>query len=470
MDSVLDYVAVGLAAAMLLAVVVMVFGQRRDRAQRAEWERSQQAEDERLASWAQRLERQQQGLDERAARLDEKEHGAEEARASAASARAAALAERERLASLTSEQARAEVLAHAGELARSDAAALTRGIEADARREGERRARSILSEAMSRVAVELATDSTVVAVPLPGEEFKGRIIGRDGRNIRAFEQVTGANVVVDDTPDQVVLSCFDPTRRERARLTLTDLIADGRIHPARIEEAYARAVQQVDADNLRAAEEALGRAGIAGIDPGFLPAIGALRLRTSYGQNVLAHSVECGQLAAVIAAELGCDVDICRRAAFLHDVGKAETGRAGVTHAAAGADMARRFGEPEDVVHAIAAHHDEVEPRTLETVLVQVADALSASRPGARRESVEAYVQRQQRLEAIAAELPGVERVFAMQAGREVRVMVLPTEVDDAQATTLAREVARRIESELTYAGTIKVTVVRESRAIALAK
>jgi ribonucrease Y len=300
--------------------------------------------------------------------------------------------------------------------------------------------------------------------------MKGQIIGREGRNIRAFEQVTGVNVMIDDTPEAVLLSCFDPVRRETARMTLTELVADGRIHPARIEEVHERSKSQIQAQCLRAAEDAMAEVGISDLHSALVPVLGTLRYRTSYGQNVLKHLVESANIAALMAAELGLDIAHCKRAAFLHDIGKALTHEVEGSHAIVGADLARRYGEHADVVHAIEAHHGEVEVRTVEAVLVQAADAISGSRPGARRESIEAYVQRLERLEEIAAARDGVDKVFAMQAGREIRVMVAPEVVDDIEAQVLARDIAKQIEEELTYPGQIKVTVVRESRATETAR
>ena len=300
--------------------------------------------------------------------------------------------------------------------------------------------------------------------------MKGRIIGREGRNIRAFEQVTGVNVMIDDTPEAVLLSCFDPVRRETARMTLTELVADGRIHPARIEEVHERSKSQIQAQCLRAAEDAMAEVGISDLHPALVPVLGTLRYRTSYGQNVLKHLVESAHIAGLMAAELRLDVAHCKRAAFLHDIGKALTHEVEGSHAIVGADLARKYGEHADVVHAIEAHHGEVEVRTVEAVLVQAADAISGSRPGARRESIEAYVQRLERLEEIAGAREGVDKVFAMQAGREIRVMVAPDMVDDIEAQVLARDIAKQIEEELTYPGQIKVTVVRESRATETAR
>ena len=374
-----------------------------------------------------------------------------------------------KVAGLTAEEAKAELMAQVEHEARLQAVQLSREIEAEARRTGEQQARTIIVGAIQRLASEMTTESVISTVPLPSDEMKGRIIGREGRNIRAFEQVTGVNVMIDDTPESVLLSCFDPVRREVARLTLTELVADGRIHPARIEDVYERSKRKIDELCVRAAEDAVAEMGITDLDPGLLPTLGALQYRTSYGQNVLKHLVECGHLAALMAAELGVDVAICRRAAFLHDIGKALTHEVEGSHAKVGADLARRFGEHPDVVHAIEAHHNEVEPRTVEALLTQAADAVSGGRPGARRESLEVYVKRLQRLEEIARGHAGVDKVFAMQAGREIRVMVAPEKVDDAGAHLIAKDIARQVEEELTYPGNIRVTVVRESRAIELA-
>jgi ribonuclease Y len=367
-----------------------------------------------------------------------------------------------RIAGLDPDQARAELLTHLEREARLHSAQLVRDLEADARRNGEARAREIIVSSIQRLAAEQTTETVVTSVPLPSDEMKGRII-------RAFEQVTGVNLLIDDTPESALLSCFDPVRRETARLTLTELVQDGRIHPARIEEVHERSKRRIDEQCLRAAEDALIEMGITDLDPGLLPALGALRYRTSYGQNVLAHLVESGHIAALMAGELGLNVETCRRAAFLHDIGKALTHEVEGSHALVGAQLARRYGEHPDIVHAIEAHHNEVEPRTVEAVLTQAADAISGSRPGARRESLEIYVKRLERLEEIARAHAGVDKVFAMQAGREVRVMVQPEHVSDAESQVMARDIARQVEGELTYPGSIKVTVVRESRAVAVA-
>lgn len=377
--------------------------------------------------------------------------------------------ELQRVAGLDADQARAEVMSRAEHQARLDATALARDIEGRAQREAEGRARRIITTAIQRLASEQTSESVVSTLDLPSDEMKGRIIGREGRNIRHFEQVTGVNVMIDDTPGSVLLSCFDPVRREVARLTLSELVADGRIHPARIEEVHERSRERIEDECLRAAEDALAEVGISDLDPELVPVLGALRYRTSYGQNVLRHLVECANIAGLMAAELGLDVALCKRAAFLHDIGKALTHEVEGSHALVGAELARKHGESPEVVHAIEAHHNEVEPTTVEAVLTQAADAISGSRPGARRESLEAYVHRLDRLEEIASSHPGVERVFAMQAGREVRVMVAPDQVDDLTAHAMAREIAREIQDELTYPGQIRVTVVRESRATEVA-
>ncbi|ADG87842.1 ribonuclease Y [Thermobispora bispora] len=376
----------------------------------------------------------------------------------------------ERVAGLTAEQAKAELIKQIENQAKREAALIVREIEAEARREGEKRARKIVTLAVQRIAAEQTAESVVSVVHLPSDEMKGRIIGREGRNIRAFESITGVNLIIDDTPEAVLLSCFDPVRRETARLTLEKLIQDGRIHPHRIEEAYEQSKVEVRDLCVRAGEDALVEVGITDMHPELVLLLGQLRYRTSYGQNVLKHLIETAHIAGIMADELGLDRDLVKRCALLHDIGKALTHEVEGSHALIGAEIARRYGEHEDVVHAIEAHHNEVEVRTVEAVLTQAADAISGSRPGARRESLEAYIKRLQRLEEIAQAHAGVEKVFAMQAGREIRVMVRPDEVDDIQAQVIARDVAKQIEEELTYPGQIRVTVVRESRATEYAR
>jgi ribonuclease Y len=446
----------------------------------------QDAEQARAALRSERteLDRREHRLTERADRLDVEhrqlveQRGDLAAQAEELDAGAAELAEGarlaraelERIAGLSADAARAEVIASIEAEAKLAAAALVRDTEREARAEADVRARKIITGAIQRLASEQTAESVVSVLHLPNDEMKGRIIGREGRNVRTFEQITGVNLIIDDTPEAVLISCFDPVRREVARVALEALVLDGRIHPQRIEEVYERSAAEVEAMCLRAGEDAVLEMGISDLHPELVKTIGHLKYRTSYGQNVLAHLVECGHLAAMMAAELGLDIALCRRSAFLHDIGKALTHEVEGSHALVGAELARRYGENEDVVHAIEAHHNEVEVRTVEAVLTQAADAISGGRPGARRESLEAYVKRLQRLEEIAGAHEGVDRVFAMQAGREVRVMVMPDVVDDIGASVLAREIAKQVEEELTYPGQIRVTVVRESRATEVAR
>src|SRR6476660_272996 len=378
--------------------------------------------------------------------------------------------ERERIAGLTAEEAKAELLASVEVGARRDAAMLVRSIENEARAEGTDRARAIVVEAVQRVASEQTAETVVSVLHLPSDEMKGRIIGREGRNIRTFESVTGVNVIIDDTPEAVLLSCFDPVRREVGRLTLDKLILDGRIHPHRIEEIYESSNTEVERLCQRAAEDALLAVRITDLHPELVTLVGRLKYRTSYGQNVLGHLIETAHIARVMASELGIDPTVVTRGAFLHDIGKALTHEVPGSHALIGAELARKFGESDAVVHCIEAQHDEVPPTTVEAVLTQAADACSGGRPGARRESLESYVQRLERIEAIAGSKRGVEKVFAMQAGRELRVRVKPDVIDDLEANVLAREVAKQIEEELTYPGQVRVTVIRESRATEIAR
>ena len=376
----------------------------------------------------------------------------------------------ERAAGLTAEQAKTELVTAIENQAKREATLIVRETETQARRDGEERARRIVTLAIQRVASEQTSESVVSVLHLPGEEMKGRIIGREGRNIRAFESVTGVNLIIDDTPEAVLLSCFDPVRREVGRLALEKLVLDGRIHPQRIEEAYERSKAEVEQLCVRAGEDAMVELAITDMHPELVTLLGQLRYRTSYGQNVLAHLVESAHIAAMMASELGMDPVLLRRCTVLHDIGKALTHEVEGSHALIGAEIAHKYGESADVVHAIEAHHNEVEVRTVEAVLTQAADAISGSRPGARRESLEAYVKRLERLEEIATAHDGVDKVFAMQAGREIRVMVKPDRVDDIQAQVIARDVAKQVEEELTYPGQIRVTVVRESRATEFAR
>jgi ribonuclease Y len=376
----------------------------------------------------------------------------------------------ERTAGMTAADAKAELVASIENQAKRDAVAIVRDIEKQAQDTGEERARKIVTLAIQRVASDQTAESVVSVLHLPSDDMKGRIIGREGRNIRAYESITGVNLIIDDTPEAVLLSCFDPVRREIGRLTLDKLVLDGRIHPQRIEEMYERSKAEVEQLVTRAGEDALYEVGITEMHPEIVNLLGRLKYRTSYGQNVLRHLVEAAHIAGVMAAELKLDIPLVKRCTVLHDLGKALTHEVEGSHALIGAEIARKYGESEDVAHAIEAHHGEVEQRTVEAVLTQSADAISGGRPGARRESLESYVKRLERLEEIATSKPGVEKVFAMQAGREVRVMVLPDQVDDIQAQVIARDIAKQVEEELTYPGQIRVTVVRESRATEYAK
>jgi ribonucrease Y len=376
----------------------------------------------------------------------------------------------EKVGHMTRDEAKQQLLQRAEEEARTMAAQIIGKIENEAKEEGERRARNLVSLAIQRVASDHTAETTVSVVPLPSDEVKGRVIGREGRNIRAFETLTGVNLIIDDTPEAVTLSSFDPVRREIARLSLEKLIADGRIHPARIEEMYNKSKAEVDQRIREEGEAAALEADVHGLHPELIRAIGRLRYRTSYGQNVLRHSIEVSHLAGIMASELGADVKLAKRAGLLHDIGKAVTHEIDGPHGTIGADLAKRLKESPEVCHAIAAHHGEVDAETVEAVLVAAGDAVSASRPGARRETLESYIKRLEKLEAIAESFKGVEKSFAMQAGREIRVMVRPDDVSDVDSQSLARNVAKQIEDELEYPGQIKVTVIRETRSVEYAK
>jgi ribonuclease Y len=404
------------------------------------------------------LARRQQALEDRERNLD---HQVEELKG----AKRVQRRELERISGLSAAQARQLLIAEVEREARHRAALRLQEIEEETRREAERHARSILSVAMQRLAARHASDSTTRLIELPSDEMKGRIIGRDGRNIRALEKLTGVDVIIDETPSAVLLSSFDGVRREIARITLERMIADGRINPALVEETYEQAQAEIGERIVEEGERAALEARVDGLDPELVTLLGQLRFRTSYGQNVLDHLVECSQLAGLVAAELGASVATARRAALLHDIGKAVTHEVEGPHAPVGARIARRHGEPEAVAHAIEAHHNEVEPRTIEAVIVQVADALSGARPGARGDSLEEYVERLRELEQIASRHAGVERVYAMRAGREIRVIVDPGVVDDEGAALLSHEIATAIEKEMEYPGRIRITVIRESRA-----
>jgi ribonuclease Y len=380
------------------------------------------------------------------------------------------LQELERVSGLTVNEAKHEVLTRSEELVRHELARRVRQLEEEAQSEARRRARNLVADALQRVAASHAAETTVSLVELPSDDMKGRIIGREGRNIRTLEHLTGVDIIIDDTPGAVVLSSFDGLRREIAKMTLTKLIEDGRIHPARIEEMYYQSKAEFDDHVRQAGEQAVFEANCGEFHEEIVKILGRLRYRTSYGQNVLKHTLEVVQLAGIMASELDASVKTAKRAALLHDLGKALTHEVEGSHALISAQYARRYGETQGVVHAIEAHHYEVQPQTVEAVLLISADAISASRPGARGESLESYIKRLESLEKLAAQKKGVERVYALQAGREVRVIVKPEEIDDDQAVLLSHEIAREIEGQLEYPGQIKVTVIRESRAIEFAK
>jgi ribonucrease Y len=426
--------------------------------------------EQRLAEREERLDAEQRRVEARDRELAEHEQGLERRRAELLDLEADRQRELERVAALTAADAKAELVKSIETQAKREAAVIVRDIEHEAKEEGETRARKIVTLAIQRVASEQTSESVVSVLHLPSDDMKGRIIGREGRNIRAFEATTGVNLIIDDTPEAVLLSCFDPVRREVGRLTLEKLVLDGRIHPHRIEEVHERSKVEVEQLCVRAGEDALVEVGLTDMHPELITLLGQLRYRTSYGQNVLKHLIESAHLAGMMASELRLDPVLMKRCTVLHDVGKALTHEVEGSHAIIGAEIARKYGEHEDVVHAIEAHHNEVEVRTVEAVLTQAADGISGGRPGARRESLEHYVKRLERIEEIASEQPGVEKVFAMQAGREIRVMVKPEEIDDIAAQVIARDVAKQIEEELTYPGQIRITVVRESRATEYAK
>jgi ribonuclease Y len=411
------------------------------------------------------LEQRSANLAQREELLIESERSAKEVSVEAARSQEEARLELEAMAGFDSRAAKEELLQKVEDEARRDAMVLVRDIETKAREEASRRSRRILATVIQRLASEVVSETTTSTIPLPSDDMKGRIIGRDGRNIRTFEAVAGVDLIVDDTPESVSVSTFDPVRREVARLALTRLVEDGRIHPTSIEEAYEKAKDEVEQSIKDSGEWAMLEVGLTRIHPELVTLLGRLKYRSSYGQNVLNHLVESAHVAGMLAAELGIDEVEVKRAAFLHDIGKAVSHEVGGSHALIGAEIARRFGEEPEIVHAIEAHHNEVEPRTLTAVLVQAADAVSAARPGARREALESYVRRLERLETIAMDFDGVDRAFALQAGREVRVVVDPGTLDDMASKALARSIAKKLEEDLQYPGQIEVTVIREYRA-----
>jgi ribonuclease Y len=408
-------------------------------------------------------EKRDQALNKRQSTMDRRENELEKRHIET-------LTELERVSNMTQEEAKTQLLAEVEKESRVDMARIIRQIEEEAQVEGDRKARKLIADAIQRVASEHVAEISVSVVPLPSDDMKGRIIGRNGRNIRAFEQTAGVDVVVDDTPEAVTISCFDPVRREVAKRAMMKLVLDGRIHPAQIEKIVDKMKDEVDRVILEEGEKATFEAGVPGLNPEIIKKLGRLKFRTSYGQNQLAHAIETSQLAGVIAAELGADSEMAKAGGLLHDLGKAMDHDVEGTHAAIGADFCQRYGVNPNVVNIIAAHHHESEQDSVEAVIVEAADAISGARPGARRESLEQYIKRIRALEEVASSFPGVSQCYALQAGREIRVIVLPEDIDDLEATQLARSVAKKIEEGMRYPGQIKVTVIRETRAIDYAK
>ncbi len=440
---------------------------------RAETQRTENRLLQREASLDKRsdsLDNRENDLTKRSEALDNKLADAESLRQEAEALHQKQTAELERIAAMTQDEAKQIIIERVQKEAYHDAAAYVRDVESRAKEEAEKKARNLIALAIQRCAADHVAESTVSAIALPNDDMKGRIIGREGRNIRALETATGVDLLIDDTPETVIVSAFDPVRREVARITVERLINDGRIHPARIEETVEKARREVDQQIREAGEAAVFETNQHGIHPELVKLLGRLRYRTSYGQNVLKHAIEVSHIAGLMASELGADVQLAKRAGLLHDIGKAVDHEAEGTHVTLGGELARKFNESPDVVHAILAHHNDVEPQTIEAVLVQAADAISAARPGARRESLENYIKRMTKLEEIATSFAGVEKCYAIQSGREVRIMVKPDDVTDEGTKVLAKEIAKRIEQEMEYPGQIRVNVIRETRSMEYAK
>lgn len=430
----------------------------------------QQRVDKRLLQKEETLDRKLESVEKKEEILRNKEAELEAANQNIQKLHQQQIAELERLSGLSRDEARELLLRNIEKEARHEAAQLIKDIENETKQEAEKRAREIISRSIQRYAADHVAETTVSVVSLPNDEMKGRIIGREGRNIRALETLTGIDLIIDDTPEAVIISGFDPVRREVARIALEKLIADGRIHPGRIEEMVNRAQKEVDAHIKEMGEQATFDTGIHGLHPELVRLLGRLNYRTSYGQNVLKHSLEVSHLAGMIAAEIGADVKLAKRGGLLHDIGKAIDHEVEGPHVTIGADIAKKYRESPAVVHAIAAHHGDIEPESVEAVLIQAADAISAARPGARRETLENYIKRLEKLEEIADSFQGVDKSYAIQAGREIRIIVKPERVDDALASQMARDIVKRIENEMEYPGQIKVTVIRESRAVEYAR
>lgn len=436
------------------------------KARRAELHRQER----RLAQKEENLDRKLEAIERRERSLSAKEKEVEKSLAQLEELKKKQVQQLELISGMSTSEAKEHLLATVEAETRQDMAKRIREVEAQLKEEAEQKAREIVSFAIQRCATDVVSATTVSVVPLPSDDMKGRLIGREGRNIRALENATGVDLIVDDTPEAVTISCFDPIRREVARLALETLILDGRIHPARIEEVVAKAKEEVDAIIQAEGEQAAYKAGVVGLHPELIKLLGRLKYRFSYGQNVLQHSIEVSYLAGMIAAELGANVNIAKTAGLLHDIGKAVDQEVEGPHAAIGADLARRFGKSAEVARAIAEHHGEAETTSVYGYIVSAADAISSSRPGARRESLEQHLKRLEALENVASSFPGVEKSFAIQAGREVRIMVKPEEIDDLAAARLARDIVKKIEENLEYPGQIKVTVIRETRAVDYAK
>ena len=435
--------------------------ERRNEVQRSERHLIQR--EETLDKKAANLEAREENLNQRIASLAKQEAELEELKSRQ-------ITELERIAAMTRDEAKDIIVSKVQKEAYHDAAAMVRDIEAQAREEGEKKARNIVALAIQKCAADHVAESTVSVINLPNDDMKGRIIGREGRNIRALETATGVDLIIDDTPEAVIVSAFDPVRREVARLAVEKLIMDGRIHPARIEETVEKARREVENQIREAGENAVFETNQHGIHSELVKILGRLKYRTSYGQNVLKHSIEVSHLAGLMAAELGADVQLCKRAGLLHDIGKAVDHESEGTHVSLGVELAKKYHESEAVIHCIAAHHNDVEPQTVEAVLIQAADAISAARPGARRESLENYIKRLEKLEEIANSFDGVEKCYAIQSGREVRIMVKPEDVNDEGIKILAKEIAKRIEEQMEYPGQIRVNVIRETRSTEYAK
>lgn len=426
--------------------------------------------EKRLLQKEELLDRKLEGLERRDEQIRNREMDLEDRARGVEELRARQLAELERLSGLTREEAKEMLLGQVREETKREAALLMREIDTQAREEAEARAKEVIAAAVQRYAADHVAEISVSVVQLPNEEMKGRIIGREGRNIRTFEALTGVDLIIDDTPEAVVISAFDPVRREKARMALEKLVVDGRIHPARIEEICEKADREVETMIRKAGEQATVDSGVHKLNAELMRLLGRLKYRTSYGQNVLQHSMEVAYLAGLMASIMGVDAQVAKRAGLLHDIGKAVDHEVEGTHVKIGMDLLQRYGESEPVIHSMSTHHGEYEANSVEAVLVAAADALSAARPGARRETLEAYIKRLQQLEEIANSFPGVEKSYAIQAGREVRIVVKPEQVDDVEAFRMARDISKRVEGELQYPGQIKVTVIRETRAVEYAR